>query len=57
MKKYIAAVMLAGGILGLHAQTEAQTELQGKIDEGIVKFTSPNGKYSFRVGARIDVDG
>lgn len=38
-------------------ETEAQAELNGYIQDGITKFSSPDGKYTFRVGARVDVDG
>ncbi len=37
--------------------SEAQKELNAEIDEGLVKFKTADGKYSFRVGARADIDG
>ena len=56
MKKYILAlgVCCMAGAMPLFAQesnselTEAQRELQGYMDEGLVKFKSDNDKFSFR---------
>lgn len=65
MKKYILAlgVCCLAGAMPMFAQesnselTEAQRELQGYMDEGLVKFKSDNDKFSFRVGARVAIDG
>lgn len=65
MKKYILAlgVCCMAGAMPLFAQesnselTEAQRELQGYMDEGLVKFKSDNDKFSFRVGGRVAIDG
>lgn len=38
-------------------ETEAQHEMNAYIQDGITKFSTPDGKYSFRVGARADIDG
>lgn len=61
MKKYILALVLGASVstfsYAQENQTEAQQELQGYIDEGLVKFKSDNGKFQFRVGARVDLDG
>lgn len=46
-----------GSAVGFAQETEAQAELNGYIQDGIVKFSSQDGKYTFRVGARVDVDG
>jgi hypothetical protein len=61
MKKYILAlgVCCMAGAMPLFAQesnselTEAQRELQGYMDEGLVKFKSDNDKFSFRVGVSL----
>lgn len=62
MKKYISALALSICFFGAaYAQetetTEAQQELQAIMDEGLVKFKTEDGKFSFRVGARVDIDG
>ena len=38
-------------------ETEAQHEMNAYIQDGITKFSTSDGKYSFRVGARADIDG
>ncbi len=58
MKKYFAlACCLVMGTSLFAQQNEAQQELKAEINEGLVKFESEDGKYSFRVGARIFLDG
>ena len=60
MKKYISALVLLLGLSNIsfaQKTTDAQKELESIVDEGLVKFKSKDGKYSFRVGARAAVDG
>ena len=61
MKKYISALVLLLGLCNISfaqdTNTDAQKELEGIIDEGLVKFKTDDGKYSFRVGARVAIDG
>ena len=60
MKKYISALVLLLGLSNIsfaQETTDAQKELESIVDEGLVKFKSKDGKYSFRVGARAAVDG
>lgn len=61
MKKYISALVLLLGLSNISfaqdTKTEAQKELEGIIDEGLVKFKTDDDKYSFRVGARVAIDG
>jgi phosphate-selective porin OprO/OprP len=63
MKRYILPIAF-GIVLGTNVaiaeeteQSQAQIELNSEVDEGLVKFKSQDGKYSFRVGARVDIDG
>lgn len=58
MKKYIAiACCLALNATAFAQETEAMQDLKAEVNEGIVKFETEDGKYSFRVGARVDLDG
>lgn len=60
MNKYIlpvVAFLSMGTTAAMAQESQAQVELNAEVDEGIVKFKSENGKYSFRVGARVDIDG
>ena len=61
MKKYIFP-LLAFALLSTQSwrqtkPTEAQTELNAYMDDGLVTFKSQDGQYSFRVGGRLAVDG
>ena len=61
MKKYIfpllAFALLSTQSWGQTKPTEAQTELNAYMDDGLVTFKSQDGQYSFRVGGRLAVDG
>ena len=61
MKKYIfplvAFALLSTQSWGQTKPTEAQTELNAHMDDGLVTFKSQDGQYSFRVGGRLAVDG
>lgn len=58
MKKILALALctIAGATVAIAEETEAQHEMNAYIQDGITKFSTPDGKYSFRVGARADVD-
>ena len=49
--------VLAAASVAVAEETEAQHEMNAYIQDGITKFSTPDGKYSFRVGARADIDG
>lgn len=58
MKRYILTFALMSlSTLGLFAQDGGREDLQGYIQDGIAKWSSENDKYSFRVGARVMMDG
>ena len=61
MKKYIfpllAFALLSTQSWGQTKPTEAQTELNAYMDDGLVTFKSQDGQYSFRVGGQLAVDG
>lgn len=61
MKKYIfpllAFALLSTQSWGQTKPTEAQTELNAYMDDGLVTFKSQDGQYSFRIGGRLAVDG
>lgn len=61
MKKYIfpllAFALLSTQSWGQTKPTEAQTELNAYMDDGLVTFKSQDEQYSFRVGGRLAVDG
>ena len=61
MEKYIfpllAFALLSTQSWGQTKPTEAQTELNAYMDDGLVTFKSQDGQYSFRVGGRLAVDG
>lgn len=61
MKKYILFLgmcLCASTINGFSQEkTEAQQELDAYMSDGVVKFKSKDGNYSFRVGGRVAIDG
>ena len=60
MKKIFALALCSiamGSTMAYAEETEAQAEMNGYIQDGLAKFTSSNGLYSFRVGARAFIDG
>lgn len=57
MKRYISLLLAIMCFASLAAQeSQAQQQLAAEVNSGIVKFTSPDGSYSFRVGGRIVLD-
>ena len=60
MKKIFALALCSiamGSTMAYAEETEAQAEMNGYIQDGLAKFTSSNGLYSFRVVARAFIDG
>lgn len=58
MKNYILLLILCciGSSVAL-AQTEAQTDLEAYMSEGLVYLKSKNNDYSFRIGGRLSMEG
>lgn len=58
MKNILSAILLSFFGAGIAmAQTEAQTELNAYMTNGVVTLKSNDDNYSFRVGGRLVMDG
>ena len=58
VKKYLLAIVLLAYMTGAAwAQSETKQELNVYAKNGLVKFESADGKYLFRMGGRLLIDG